>query len=241
MTQLRDGALSAAFDRASGSYDRLVGASPGYHAQLRLSARRLQLPGRGEGLRVLDLGCGTGASTAALLAVAPRARITAADASAGMLGRAAAKRWAGDVEFVHAAAEELGSGALRGPFDAVFAAYLLRNVPAPDAVLRGTRSVLRPGGRLGVHEYALSGSPRHRAVWSALCWGVVIPAGALSRGGPGLYRYLWRSVLDFDTAPAFRTRLAAAGFDGVRAAPVPGWQRGIVHTFVANAPSGAGR
>ena len=32
--------VTAAFDTEAASYDRLVGASPGYHDHLRLSARR---------------------------------------------------------------------------------------------------------------------------------------------------------------------------------------------------------
>src|SRR5690348_12008974 len=85
------GELAAAFDAGAAAYDRLVGASPGYHAQLALSARRMRIPARGKGLRLLDAGCGTGASTAALLAVAPEADIVAVDASRGMLDAALAK------------------------------------------------------------------------------------------------------------------------------------------------------
>lgn len=241
MTLLYDGSLAAAFDRAAPGYDRLVGANPGYHRHLRQAARRLSLPRRGAGLRILDLGCGTGASTAALLDAAPLARVTAVDASAGMLRRARAKRWAGDVEFVHSPAEALAGNGVRGPFDAVFAAYLVRNVSDPDAVLGAVREVLRPGGRLCVHEYTLTGGRAHLAVWSAVCWGIVVPAGALGGGGPRLYRHLWRSVVGFDTAPAFRDRLARAGFDGVRVASASGWQRGIVHTFTARAAGGEER
>ncbi|MFC8761356.1 class I SAM-dependent methyltransferase [Streptomyces sp. NPDC057193] len=232
MTLLRDEDLSAAFDHASRSYDALVAANPGYHSHLRRSVRRLGLPGRGEGLRVLDLGCGTGASTAAIRSVLPAAAVTAVDASAGMLGRAAAKPWADGVRFVHAPAEHLAEAGVDGPFDAVFAAYLFRNVSDPDAVLRTVRTVLRPGGRLGVHEYSLGGRPADRAVWTAVCRGVVQPAATLLGDGP-LYRHLWRSVLDFDTAGRFADRLRAAGFDRVRTLPLPGWQTGITHTFVA--------
>ena len=87
------GEVPAAFDAAAAGYDGLVGLNPGYHAHLRISARRLGIAADGRGLRLLDAGCGTGASTAALLAVAPQAQIVAVDASAGMLGMAAAKRW----------------------------------------------------------------------------------------------------------------------------------------------------
>ncbi|MER7477082.1 class I SAM-dependent methyltransferase [Streptomyces sp. NPDC126510] len=237
MTLLRDRDLARAFDHASRTYDRLTGLNPGYRADLLRSARRLRLPEDGAGLHLLDLGCGTGASTRALLRAAPRARITAVDASAGMLRRAETKPWPDSVRFLHLSAEELATAGA-GPFDAVFAAYLFRNVSDPDAVLGTVRGLLRPGGRLAVHEYSLGGSPAHRALWTAVCQGVIIPAGTLT-GDRALYRHLWHSVLDFDTASDFAERLTRAGFAGARALPLAGWQTGITHTFVARNGSAA--
>ncbi|WP_018566149.1 class I SAM-dependent methyltransferase [Streptomyces sp. PsTaAH-124] len=237
MTLLRDHDLARAFDHAAPAYDRLTALNPGYRTDLLRSARRLRLPAGGAGLRVLDLGCGTGASTRALLRAAPHARITAVDASSGMLRRALAKRWPAGVRFRHLTAEEVAAAG-EGPYDAVFAAYLFRNVTDPDGVLAAVRSLLRPHGRLAVHEYSLSGSTAHRALWTAVCRGVIVPAGTLT-GDRALYRHLWRSVLDFDTAPAFGARLAAAGFTDVRAVPVAGWQTGIAHTFLARAGAAA--
>ncbi|GGV76549.1 MULTISPECIES: methyltransferase domain-containing protein [Streptomyces] len=233
MTLLRDESLAAAFDRASRHYDTLVALNPGYHAHLRRSVRRLGLPAGGAGLRLLDLGCGTGASTAALRSVLPAAHITAVDASAGMLRRAAAKPWAHDVTFVHAPVEHLSDAGVRGPFDAVFAAYLLRNIRDPDAVLAAVHDLLRPGGRLAVHEYTLSGRRTDRAVWTLVCRGIVQPLAAVLLADGALVRHLWRSVVEFDTAGRFAGRLRAAGFDRVRALPLPGWQTGITHTFLA--------
>ncbi|MFH8715505.1 class I SAM-dependent methyltransferase [Streptomyces zaomyceticus] len=232
MTLLRDDDLAAAFDRAASSYDRMTAASPGYHGHLRRSARRLRLPGEGSGLSVLDLGCGTGSSTRALLHAAPRATLTGVDASAGMLEEARAKTWPPSVSFVHAPAEAVGSTGAAGPYDAVFAAYLFRNVTDPDAVLRTVRDLLRPGARLAVHEYTLSGRAVHRAVWNAVTSGLVLPWGRL-HGDVALYRHLRRSVLDFDTAPQFADRLRCAGFVDVQVLPLPGWQTGITHTFLA--------
>ncbi|GGU97212.1 methyltransferase [Streptomyces litmocidini] len=235
MALLRDSELAGAFDHAAGTYDRMTSASPGYHRHLRRSARRLALPGLGAGWSVLDLGCGTGASTAALLRAAPLASVTGVDASVGMLARARSKAWSGRATFVHASAEGMTGAGVTGPYDAVFAAYLFRNVTDPDAVLGRVRDVLRPGGRLAVHEYALSGRAVDRALWSAVMAAVVLPWGR-SHGDGALYRHLWRSVLDFDTADAFARRLRRAGFTGVRVLPQPGWQTGITHTFVATRP-----
>lgn len=233
MPLLRDRELAAAFDHAAPAYDRFVAANPGYHTQLRRSARRLRLPEGGCGMRVLDLGCGTGASTAALLRAAPGAHVTAVDTSAGMLRRAREKHWPDEsVEFVHTPAERLGPAGVTGPYDAVFAAYLFRNLADPDVVLRATRNLLVPGGRLAIHDYTLSGAWAHRLLWNLVCRGLLIPAGSL-RGDAGLYRHLWRSVLGFDTATDFRDRLRRAGFRQVRVLPATGWQWGVVHTFTA--------
>ncbi|MBM9435197.1 class I SAM-dependent methyltransferase [Streptomyces bryophytorum] len=237
---MRDADLTAAFDHAARGYDTLVAANPGYHRQLRRSARRVGLAHRGAGMRVLDLGCGTGASTAALLRAAPHAHVTAVDASAGMLRRAQAKRWPGNVTFVQSAAETLTRAGVRGPFDAVFAAYLFRNLTDPDPVLARVRDLLVPGGVLAVHEYALSGRPAHRAVWTAVCKGIVQPVGTMT-GDRALYQHLWRSVIAFDTAPAFADRLTRAGFVQPMILPVAGWQTGIVHTVLARRPAAGGQ
>lgn len=229
--------VPAAFDVGASAYDKLVGANPGYHDHLRLSAQRMNLPDGGRGLRLLDAGCGTGLSTAALLAVAPHAEIVAVDASAGMLAEARAKPWPGSVRFVHSKIEDIAAAGVTGPFDGIFAAYLLRNLDDPDAQLREFRALLRPGAPLTVHEYSVRDSVRATVTWNAVCWSIIIPAGRLRTGDASLYTYLRRSVLDFDGATAFRERLARHGLTDVGSATVPGWQRDIVHTFTAKAPA----
>ncbi|GAB3477092.1 class I SAM-dependent methyltransferase [Nocardiopsis coralliicola] len=233
---MKSGPVTGEFDHAADSYDRLVAANPGYHRHLRVSAARLQLPGGGAGLRILDLGCGTGASTAALARAFPGAEIVGVDASAGMLARARAKTWRPGIRFVHARAEEVAAAHVGGPADAVFAAYLLRNCPDPDAALAAIRGLLAPGGRLVVHEYSVADSAVARGVWSAVCWSIIIPLGRALTGRSDLFRYLWRSVLHFDGAQRLRRRLRSAGLENVRTLDLTGWQRGIVHTFTGRAP-----
>lgn len=224
------------FDVHARSYDKLVAANPGYHEHLRLSARRMGLPNRGAGLRLLDLGCGTGASTAALLDAAPEADITGVDASAEMLAQARRKTWPSRVRFVHANVDELDKVRLAGPYDGILAAYLVRNLPDRDAALHRFHDLLRPGAPLALHEYSVRDSARSRATWTTLCWAVIIPMGRLRTGSGDLYRYLWRSVLQFDGVRALTGRMQAAGFDDVRVQTFPGWQQHIVHTFLGRRP-----
>jgi ubiquinone/menaquinone biosynthesis C-methylase UbiE len=228
--------VPAAFDAGAPAYDQLVGANPEYHAHLRLSARRMQLPNHGRGLRLLDAGCGTGASTAALLTVAPQADIIAVDASRGMLDEAAAKPWPPSVRFVHAPIEALAENGVVGPFDGILAAYLIRNLSDPDTQLRELRGLLQPGATLAVHEYSVRDSRAAVWVWHAVCWGIIIPTGWRRTGDATLYRHLWRSVLAFDGAQEFRRRLRDAGFSDVRSETMIGWEANIVHTFLGDAP-----
>ncbi|MDG4665802.1 class I SAM-dependent methyltransferase [Mycobacterium sp. 236(2023)] len=225
-----------AFDAGAQSYDGLVGANPGYHRHLRLSARRMQLPDSGRGLRLLDIGCGTGASTAALVRAAPHAQIVAVDGSAGMLARAREKTWPAAVTFVHSRAENLAEAGVDGPFDGILAAYLVRNLDDPDTVLRSLLSLLRPGGVFAAHEYSVRDSRVATAVWNMVAATVIIPAGRLRSGDDGLYRYLRRSVNEFDGAAQFRDRLQRNGFIDVQSMTVAGWQHNIVHTFLGRAP-----
>ena len=221
-----------AFDDHAASYDRLVGANPGYHDHLRLSAQRMGLPEGGRGLRLLDLGCGTGASTAALLEVAPEAEIIAVDASVEMLNAARAKTWPDTVTFVHGNAMNLAAAGITGTFDGILAAYLLRNLPAPDIALRQFHNFLKPGAPLAVHDYSVRDSARSRRVWTLVCWTIIIPLGRRVTGDASLYRYLWRSVLAFDGLTRLEQRLRDAGLREVHTRPVDGWQRGIVHTVL---------
>jgi ubiquinone/menaquinone biosynthesis C-methylase UbiE len=226
---LRRAEVPGAFDVGAAAYDTLVGANPGYHDHLRISARRMRIADGGRGLRLLDAGCGTGASTAALLEAAPHAEIVAVDASAGMLDQARAKSWPASVRFVHSPIEDFTDD---GKFDGILAAYLIRNLDDPDAQLRRFAALLRPGATLAAHEYSVADSKPAQATWTAVCWGIIIPAGLVKTRDSTLYRHLWRSVNSFDGAAAFQRRMAAAGFTGVHSETMPGWQHGIVHTFL---------
>ena len=252
MTMIKNEDVTAAFDEVAPRYDLMVALNPGYHAHLRSAAHALVewLPGpalraAGSDVSILDLGCGSGASTRAVLQAAQaaglRSSIVGVDASLAMLEQARAKQWPAGVRFEMGQAEKIAwsryEWELDDPIDGVFAAYLFRNVADRDAVLAGIFDLLADDGVLVVQEYSIAGARRWvYAVWSAVCWLVVIPLGWLTSRRTRLYRYLWRSVRSFDSIQTFVDRLYRAGFGDVEVRTAPGWQRGILHTFRARKP-----
>jgi ubiquinone/menaquinone biosynthesis C-methylase UbiE len=240
--------LAAAFDEVAPSYDLMVALNPSYHAHLRAAADALvewlprpKLEGPPPHLDLVDLGCGSGASTRAIQQAAEAAcldfAIVGVDASVGMLEQARAKRWPSSVQFEIGKAEEIyGSRDSWGLGDGVhgaFAAYLFRNSAERDAVLAAVFDLLADDGVLVVQEYSIAGSRRAQLVWTLACWLVIIPLGWLTSRRTRLYRYLWRSVQSFDSIQTFVDRLYRAGFTDVEVRTASGWQRGILHTFRA--------
>ncbi|MEP7161161.1 MAG: class I SAM-dependent methyltransferase [Dermatophilaceae bacterium] len=237
--------VAQAFDDISHRYDTLVGLSPGYHAQLRSSARafadRLMSHAEvgGAVVRILDLGCGSGASTRALTRALDRHGpfvVLGVDASAGMVDQAGAKDWPSTVSFVQARAEDLSDLPETREVDGIFAAYLLRNVVEREQLLHDVRAALRPGGTFVVHDYFRPMSSISRAAWSVLAWTIIIPLSAVLTRQPGLFIYLWRSVAQFETVEQIARALVSAGFEDVDIAAVRGWERFVVHTISARRP-----
>jgi ubiquinone/menaquinone biosynthesis C-methylase UbiE len=236
------------FNIVAGTYDTLVTRNPGYLDHLGVSASRLNLPNDGEGLRLLDLCCGTGLSTEALLKAFPKATIVGLDASGGMLDLARTKpeMEAAGVRFVLGdamdprAALDAELSETGAKFDGVLMAYGIRNMPDPDACLAALHSVLKPGAPICFHEYSVADSPRAKGTWTTVAWGIIIPSGLITSRHTRIYRYLWRSVMDFDGKKAFENRLRSAGFVGVHTEPMDGWQKDIVHSFLATEPAVVG-
>ena len=221
------------FNRVARWYDTLQKMNRGYSDHLRLSAERLEAMPEAN---LLDLCCGTGLSTEALRRVYPQARIDGVDASEGMLEVARNRGLDAPVSFILADVMELTPDQLEGPYDGILMAYGIRNMPDPDAALARLMPLLRPGGNICFHEYSVADSKWSRMVWNLVASAVIIPLGQLTSPGAPIYRYLRRSVLEFDGVDRFEQRLREAGFVDVRTEPTYGWAKGIVHSFLARKP-----
>lgn len=240
MNKLTRSSVPDTFDLVAESYDLQVNLNPGYHANLRRAAEALLAaigsPNR-QPARLLDLGCGSGASTKALALAAFQAgcepELLGADGSAGMLAAARRKSWPSWVRFEQARADQLQ---LQGEcFDGILASYLVRNVDDRERLIGELFDLLTPGGALAVHDYAVRGNAFAGLLWTIVCWSVVIPLGWATSRHTKLYRYLWRSAFDLDVRILCEL-LENAGFVDVSVTPALGWARGTLHTVVGRRP-----
>jgi SAM-dependent methyltransferase len=177
-------------------YGRLTGRITALVSEALLDAATV-----GAGVRVLDVGCGTGTLCAA--AAARGARPTGVDLADGMV--AAARRAHPELEFVAGDAEALPCA--DGGFDAALGAFVVNHVPRPERLAAELRRVLGPGGRVAL---AMWGPPERVPFLGlfeeAMRAAGVRPADALPPG-PAAFRF---------AAPgALRALLAGAGFERV--------------------------
>ncbi len=127
-----------------------------------------RVPSR-EGEAVLDVACGTGAvALAAAMRVGARGRVTALDASAEMIGKAAARAEdpsRAKVAWTVSPAFPLAAG--DGEFDVCYCQQGLQFFPDRAVALVAMRRALKAGGRLGVSVWA-EGSPPFPCLLEAL-------------------------------------------------------------------------
>lgn len=94
--------------------------------------------------RILDLGCGDGALTAQLAALAPQGSVLGIDASRGMID-AAKTHVADNLSF---AVRDINDLDFANEFDIVFSNATLHWIKDHDALLRNVHRALKPGGVL---------------------------------------------------------------------------------------------
>jgi demethylmenaquinone methyltransferase / 2-methoxy-6-polyprenyl-1,4-benzoquinol methylase len=180
------------------------------------TARRFrEVLGRPEAV-VLDLCCGTGDMTLALLDRRPANSrpVIAADFSHQMLVRGAAKFGARPAGFAQAVAIE--ADALHLPFadnsvDLITTAFGFRNLANYRAGLEEFQRVLRPGGELGILDFSEPGGLLGKLY--AFYFRQILPAiGSRLSGVSGPYAYLPNSVHNFPPPAHMREIMAGVGF-----------------------------
>ena len=160
---------------------------------------------------ILDICCGTGDMTMALVKHRPPGArpILAGDFARAMLGRCARK-------LAGRGAIPLEADALHLPLrdaslDLIVTAFGFRNLANYEAGLREFHRVLKPGGQLGILEFSEPGGLIGKAY--AVYFRRVLPAiGRVICGKDGPYNYLPASVGNFPPPAEMLALMRAAGY-----------------------------
>ncbi len=161
---------------------------------------------------VMDVCCGTGDMTMALLKYRPKGArpVLAADFARAMLTRGAAK-------FAGRGAVAIEADALHlplrdGSLDLIVTAFGFRNLANYEAGLREFFRVLKPGGQLGILDFSEPGGLIGKAY--AVYFRRVLPAvGRALCGKNGPYNYLPSSVGSFPAPEEMLRLMQSAGYD----------------------------
>ncbi|MGD0681077.1 MAG: ubiquinone/menaquinone biosynthesis methyltransferase [Terracidiphilus sp.] len=188
----------------------------------RRAARRFRAVLANPDAAVLDICCGTGDLTMALLKRRPRGArpVLAADFARNMLSRGARKfggqgvgaRKAGEPYAVPLEADALHLPLRSGSLDLIVSAFGFRNLANYEAGLREFHRVLKPGGQLGILEFSEPGGLVGKAY--AVYFRRVLPAiGRAICGKAGAYSYLPVSVGNFPAPAEMLALMQTAGYE----------------------------
>lgn len=175
------------------AYDRLIAR---FFPEAAVKSRLLDLAEVGEGVRVLDLGCGTG--TLLAMAAERGALVTGIDADPKMLAKAVPKLQGREAQLIqgYTTAVDLP----KESFDVVISSLFFHHLHTADkrSTLERALHWLAPGGRMVIADFARPRHPVHKALF--------LPVRMLD----GFE--LTRDVLD-ERVPAL---MVEVGFQGVR-------------------------
>jgi len=199
-------AVQAMFARIARRYD-LLNRVLSVGIDRRWRARLVARLGPLDGVRVLDVACGTG-DLAFELAQAG-AQVVGLDFTHEMLVVARGKDRAGRVPFLNG--DALALPCAGASFDAATIAFGLRNLADRPRGLAELARVVRPGGRVMVLEFSLPRSPLLAGPYRFYFTRVLPRIGALVSGDDAAYRYLPDTVLAWPRPEALQLELEGAG------------------------------
>jgi demethylmenaquinone methyltransferase / 2-methoxy-6-polyprenyl-1,4-benzoquinol methylase len=182
--------------------------------------------------RVLDICCGTGDMTMALLGCRPAAAepILAADFSHQMLVRGAQKFAARSANAIAVEADALQLPIASGSLHLITSAFGFRNIANYRAGLEEFHRVLQPGGELGILDFSEPSGLTGKLY--AFYFRRVLPAiGTRLSGVGGAYAYLPSSVHRFPAPAQMLELMRDVGFTAVSWTPysfgIAGLYRGV--------------
>lgn len=202
------------FDRTAGDYDRIeralaLGTGPWYRR------RALRQAGLREGMRVLDVGVGTGlVASAAAAIVGDATLVTGLDPSLGMLRNA---RVPTGVSLTLGRAEAIPLH--DASVDFLSMGFALRHLSDLNVVFAEFSRVLRPGGLVCILEITAPERAIPRALLKGYLRGVVPTLArvlARHRDTPELMRYYWDTIEACVPPQSVLASLSAAGFSDAR-------------------------
>jgi demethylmenaquinone methyltransferase / 2-methoxy-6-polyprenyl-1,4-benzoquinol methylase len=200
--------VAAMFDGVAERYD-LTNTILSFGQDRRWRRATREALGLRHGERVLDVGAGTGVSTAEL--ARSGAYAVGSDLSLGMLR--SGRRTRPGVPLL--AGDALALPFPDATFDAVTISFALRNVVDSTAALRELARVTRPGARLVVCEFSHPVNRAFRTVYlSYLMRSLPAVARAVS-SNPDAYVYLAESIRHWPDQAALAARIAGAGWGEV--------------------------
>ena len=200
------------FNRGAPHYDRI--GRVGFFGTGHLHRRRaLERAGLRPGMDALDVACGTGAVTRAMLEVlGGKGRVCGVDPSEGMLSEA---RKSVPAEFQPGQAEALPFP--DASFDFLAMGYALRHVADLRQAFAEYQRVLRPGGRLLILEIS---RPQTRVglVLSRLYFRDLLPGLSWfitgSQDARQMMSYYWETIDACVPPPTIQQAILSAGFIG---------------------------
>ena len=230
----RAGFLHEIFASTAADYDRVermlaFGTGPGYRR------RALQRAGLSAGMRVLDVGVGTGLVAAQALALSsPGGEVTGVDPSIAMMQ---ASPLAGRIRLLEGRAEALPVADAQ--YDFLSMGYALRHVGDVGAAFAEFFRALAPGGRVCILEITKPEGRLSTALLRAYMRGAV-PLLARLAGSradtPRIWRYYWDSIEACAPPARIMDTLRSAGFAEVEREV----ELGVFSAYRARKPGAAG-